>query len=522
MDGNRSVVGDRSSTPDKKVQPKLTDVESVLSQSLRNENDLLRCQLNDVIAREKNQRIELQRLRQHRDAEVSSLVQSQTSQLKCEVEQLKSLLQGTSAQLREVINERDELHIQKEEALRAFEEARHNAGSQESRMADHIRSLEEALCKSTAIVSSLADSVDSFQRHVLPTFKPSGFEVGKLPQKVAPDSGEGRLIMQQLTRLENSLTLLRVIVDAKNDTLVLIRGKLKQENEELRNEMQLTRDKKQPTGQAVPSGDEAGFEKHLLRQELQSLQKLFNAEVQQLKSKLKMYETEEQQGQGRLMEVQKELTALQDKLHSVEASRAMLEASLKEESSARSQLVSQVFQLRKDNEKARTELETLKLNQKFLVRQPRNGRIPPEKMDLMNTVNQLLMEINKLKSEKVGLEEELKTLRRTQVRDRVKRGVTARDVEMAALNKVGDGELASKLARSRLQQLAVQDNSRPFSPALTDCSSHGSVGAFSMNVDYSSSSVLQGGLQGANCCLEMPSRDEVYHHHPSGLTVKAV
>lgn len=30
----------------------------------------------------------------------------------------------------------------------------------------------------------------------------------------------------QLTRLENGLALLRVIVDAKNDTLVLIRGKV--------------------------------------------------------------------------------------------------------------------------------------------------------------------------------------------------------------------------------------------------------------------------------------------------------
>jgi hypothetical protein len=72
----------------------------------------------------------------------------------------------------------------------------------------------------------------------------------------------------------------------------------------------------------------------------------------------------------------------------------------------------------------------------FLVRQPRNGRIPVEKMDLMNTVNQLLLELNKLKSEKVALEEEVKTQRRCQVRDRVKRTVTARDVAMAASNKV--------------------------------------------------------------------------------------
>ena len=60
-----------------------------------------------------------------------------------------------------------------------------------------------------------------------------------------------------------------------------------------------------------------------------------------------MYESDEQHGQGRLMEVHKELAALQNKLSSVEASRALLEASLKEETSARSQLVSQLFALRK-------------------------------------------------------------------------------------------------------------------------------------------------------------------------------
>jgi septal ring factor EnvC (AmiA/AmiB activator) len=62
-----------------------------------------------------------------------------------------------------------------------------------------------------------------------------------------------------------------------------------------------------------------------------------------------MYESEEQQGQGRLMDVQKELAMLQTKLSRVEASRASLEASLKEETSARSQLVSQLFALRKVN-----------------------------------------------------------------------------------------------------------------------------------------------------------------------------
>lgn len=54
----------------------------------------------------------------------------------------------------------------------------------------------------------------------------------------------------------------------------------------------------------------------------------------------------------------------------------------------------------------------------------------------MNTVNQLLSEMNKLKGDKVALEEELKAQRRSQVRDRVKRTITSRDVALAASNKV--------------------------------------------------------------------------------------
>jgi hypothetical protein len=72
----------------------------------------------------------------------------------------------------------------------------------------------------------------------------------------------------------------------------------------------------------------------------------------------------------------------------------------------------------------------------FLVRQPRGGRIAAEKMDLMNTVNQLLVEMNKLKEEKVALEEEVKVQRHSQVHDYVTHTVTARDIALAASNKV--------------------------------------------------------------------------------------
>lgn len=76
-------------------------------------------------------------------------------------------------------------------------------------------------------------------------------------------------------------------------------------------------------------------------------QNLHNAEVKQLKAKLKSLEEEEASGQSRFAEVQQECMMLQDKIDSLESSRNMLENSLRDESSARSQLVSQVFNMRK-------------------------------------------------------------------------------------------------------------------------------------------------------------------------------
>ncbi|CAM6091156.1 unnamed protein product [Calypogeia fissa] len=433
------------------------EVDSVLARSLKNENDLLRFQLNDIIAREKHQRIELRRLRSHRDVEVSQMVNSATTQLKSEVDQLKGLLQSTSSQLLQALTEKEKVVSEKEQAAQALEEVRLDAATNDADLRARSQHLEEVVNQSVAMTSALADSIDTFQRHVLPTFNPAALE-GKSNNKVEVNDPNGtKNLIEELSRLESALTLLRVLVDAKNDTLVLIRGKLKQENEELKAELQLARERdtkhKVSSQQPVPATNDMGFEKNMLRQELHSLQNLFNAEVKQLKAKLKMYEMEDKASHGRFEEVQKELVTMQNKLVALELSRGLLESRLKEETSACSQLVSQLFSLRKDNEKLKTELDTLKLNQKFLVRQPRSGRIPVEKMDLMNTMNQLLLEMNKLKGDKVSLEEELKVQRRSQVREHVERSVTARDVAMAASNKVGDAELATKLATSRLQQI---------------------------------------------------------------------
>ena len=73
-----------------------------------------------------------------------------------------------------------------------------------------------------------------------------------------------------------------------------------------------------------------------------------------------------------------------------------------------------------------------------------------DKMDLINTVNQLLFENSKLKNDKTQLEEEVKTQRRSNVLERVKSNVTARDVALCASNKVAfTSRMTSTLSPSK-------------------------------------------------------------------------
>lgn len=66
-----------------------------------------------------------------------------------------------------------------------------------------------------------------------------------------------------------------------------------------------------------------------------------------MKAKLKYQEEEGVAESNRFCEIQHECKVLQSRIESLEAAKDMLEVNLKDETSARSQLVSQVFNLRK-------------------------------------------------------------------------------------------------------------------------------------------------------------------------------
>ncbi|KAG0625548.1 hypothetical protein M758_2G064200 [Ceratodon purpureus] len=442
----------------------------MMAKSLAQENDILRFQLNDLINREKNQRMELQRLRAHREVEVSTLVNATTQKLKGEVERLKGMLEPAASSLAAAVSEKDKALNDKMQLMADIESMKKASDGEETEFGGRMRSLESAIYNSTAMASNILQSVEAFQKHVLPNFKIVNTQIDK-SQKPCDNDGPDKLV-DELQKLEAAVAMLRVIVDAKNDTLVLIRGKLKQENDELRAELADARERppviEEPqavTEKQKTCADEVGIERNILRQEIHSLQDLYSAKFKQLQTKLKAHEQAETVHRTKYSELRQECQSLQSQLTTIEASRRQLEDSLKDETSARAQLVTDIYHMRKENESLQSELEMVKVNQKFFGGHARKGRLPMEKMDLINTVNQLLSENSKLRSDKTAIEEEMRKQRRTSVLERVRSVITSRDVDMCASNKVGDSELASKLARARLQTLG---QSSPTQFALTD------------------------------------------------------
>jgi hypothetical protein len=109
------------------------------------------------------------------------------------------MLQSTSGQLLQALSEREQARSQKEQCARALEEAKQAAAAKESSLNKQLQSLDEAFRAGVSLAASLADSVDAFQRHVLPTFKPAGFEINKPSVEASLDMApEGKAMVDQV------------------------------------------------------------------------------------------------------------------------------------------------------------------------------------------------------------------------------------------------------------------------------------------------------------------------------------
>jgi len=149
------------------------------------------------------QRLELQRLRAFRDVEVASLVKAATQQLKDEVEQMKSLLHSTSCQLHQAVAEKEKVVADSQQALVKLEELKYNAEVAQSSMASRLQGQDDTCMKTSGTLTALADAVERFQRHVLPTFKPLVPDNLKPTHTVSAELGPNQFMMNEVQTTYN-------------------------------------------------------------------------------------------------------------------------------------------------------------------------------------------------------------------------------------------------------------------------------------------------------------------------------
>ncbi len=154
---------------------------------------------------------------------------------------------------------------------------------------------------------------------------------------------------------------------------------------------------------------------------------LFHAELKLLiLAKLLIYETEEVTGQSKFAQLQHECLVLWNKVVPLEESHARDNADRTTLIYIMDQrIVEIVLYTSLSVSRVSIMLLTGSCWVQFLARPPRNGQISLEKMNLINAVDQLLLEMNKLKSEKTSLEEELKMHGHTLACYHIKGTVTA-------------------------------------------------------------------------------------------------
>lgn len=140
------------------------------------------------------QRLELQRLRSHRDVEVSALVNASTQQLKGEIERVKALLEPASSSLANAIADKDKVVIEKEQLMAEIKKMRKTIDDEESTYGGRLRTLESIMMKSTAMAGNILTSVEAFQRHVLPNFKVINSQGGKAHRNSSNSDGPNKII----------------------------------------------------------------------------------------------------------------------------------------------------------------------------------------------------------------------------------------------------------------------------------------------------------------------------------------
>ena len=294
-----------------------------------------------------------------------------------------------------------------------------------------------------ATLGHLNETVRDFQQHILPSFEPPADVFGSLQsnQTTEPMGVTDFGATKQLQSLDQSLALLRMVMDAKLETLGLVRSKLKDENSTLKKDLEAVRSElNEATRSSQVAAEDFGKEKEILRQEFAQIQAMYDCQLETLQKKLIASEAHGARSSST------------EEMHELQVENAKLRAELEEDRDMRADLAAELVNQRGLSKRLESELASLKIHQKFLGTSETASKVAPEKMDLMRMVNEMLTQNNQLKEEKILLEAEISKVRRETLHSKVDTSIvpTPREIELVASETTSDTDITNRILRAHI------------------------------------------------------------------------
>ncbi|KAK3269562.1 hypothetical protein CYMTET_22005 [Cymbomonas tetramitiformis] len=447
-------------------------IESVLLCTLRGENEQLQQQLLAGAKAERELRSEVHVTRVQTDQEKESLMHQVTNQYSTERETWQREIASRDAEVQRLRGELAHVH-----------ELYANAA--DTTVATNIESTavqqqyEAIVQDAMASVDRMTEGVEAYQRHIFPKFYQ---HPGIFPQTEVTSEPAHPLTVS-VVRLDRGILMLRMIVDARLETMALIAPSCRQalpfppspcpladtclhkgreraggcdaregaqeEKSNLEARLHSTEATKRTADTARSDAEGAAArQQEEVRKEFAALQTLYQSEMERLQQRLKEMEKSRDALRASEASAKSGAKSAIEKLQEAEREMEAQRKKLEENDITRESLATKLAALEGEHEASQLELKNIKLSQKFLNRSSEGGEsVPQEKMDTLRVADSLLKERNKLLQEKLELEKQVRELQKEK---RVHRGVSNLDVALAATNRVSDIDITARLVRQKM------------------------------------------------------------------------
>jgi predicted nucleic acid-binding Zn-ribbon protein len=432
---------------------------SALAQTMAAENQLLRAELQSLTAMSREQRREMERMRT--EAQVQAISASipnapygnMNAQIPSQPSTVPSYGQTTTIPTAAANNNTLPHHAA---LFSTTTNAIHNnvnlGSSGNFATATEVELLRREVQIANTQLATLSQRFETYQRELLPNYDQLAHPAfsGSLSLSQSGSLPIDSSLLSHVARIDRGLQMLRFVVDAKLETYSRMRARLKEEN------LALRADNERLMGIQAQSVAAVEGERSQVRADVEHLEQQYHSRIDSLRRQLDDAREAAASVNGRTESLQREVQTLREERDRALRQISDVQKEVADEENMRAVLAAELATERDKVVRLKDELEQLRLSQKYLSavsggsNQNNGAGVPPERLDIMRTVEKLLAENRALKLDKARLEGELVQVRREGLQQRLASTIGEREIMLAANDQTSSYDLTAKILQKNL------------------------------------------------------------------------